>query len=106
MILKPESRSIIHIILFIYLKREKKLKPSTMTRRQTLQMESYLAKERTSHHPAFFYRFFLIYGYILVMDVAILGTFSRIELRNLFISSLVHTLYNPYNIGNHSNNTH
>lgn len=69
-------------------------------------MESYLAKESPSHHLAIFYRFFLIWGYILVMDVAILGKFSRIELRNLFISSLVHTLYNPYNIGNHSNNTH
>lgn len=92
------------MILFIYLKRKKKLKPSTMTRRQTPQMESYLSKGSPSHHPAIFYHFLIIY--MPVMDVAILGKFSRIELRNLFISSLVHTFYNPYNIGNHSNNTH
>lgn len=101
------DRSIIHMILFTYLKRKEKLKPSTMMRRrQTPQMESYLSKGSPSHHPAIFYLFFLIWRYIPVMDVAILGRLPRIELRKLFISSLVHTFYNPYNIGNHSNNTH
>lgn len=95
------------MFLCIYLRRKEKLKPSTMTRRrQTMQTESYLSKGSPSHHLAIFYRFFLIWGYIPVMEVAILGKFSMIELRNLFISSLVHTFYNPYKIGNHSNNTH